>query len=113
MLDISDARVIAEIAAIAFSDVGQLEGDDGNFMGLKKLDAATRRAVKSVKYKRVVEGKGEDVTVSQITEIEMHPKLAALNKICEIKGITAPPVQQRPVEVNINITGNADVQHAG
>lgn len=105
LLDISDARVIAEIAAIAFSDIGQLEGDDGNFRGLRQLDAATRRAVKSVKYKRVIEGKGKDVQVSQITEIEMHPKLQALNKICEIKGITAPPAQQRPVEVNINITG--------
>jgi hypothetical protein len=107
-LDISENRIIAEIAAIAFSDVGQLEGDDGGFKGLKALDPATRRAIKSVKYKRYLEGKGEGAQLVEVTSIEMHPKLPALEKICEIKGIIAPPKQERPVEVTINVTGNAD-----
>lgn len=109
-LDISENRILAEIAAIAFSDVGELEGEQGGFKGLKSLSAATRRAVKSVKFKRYVEGKGEEAKLVEITHVEMHPKLPALEKICEIKGITAPPKQDRPVNVNVNVTGNANVR---
>jgi translation elongation factor EF-G len=47
-LDISENRVLAEIAAIAFSDVGELSDDKGGFKGLKNLSPAMRRAVKSV-----------------------------------------------------------------
>jgi len=109
-LDISENRILAEIAAIAFSDVGELEDDQGGFKGLKSLNAATRRAVKSVKFKRYVEGKGEEAQLVEITHVEMHPKLQALEKICEIKGITAPPKQDRPVNVTVNVTGNANVR---
>jgi hypothetical protein len=48
-LDIRENRIIAEIAAIAFSDVGHLEGENGGFKGLKALDAlAYRHGVKLV-----------------------------------------------------------------
>lgn len=107
-LDISENRVLAEIAAIAFSDVGELVADGGGFVGIKQLKPAARRAIRSVKYKKFM----EDGRAGEIISIEFHPKLQALEKICEIKGITAPPVQQRSAEVNINITGNADVYRA-
>ena len=109
-LDISENRILAEIASIAFSNIAELEAEHGGFAGLKTLNPATRRAIQSVKFKRYLErtteGGFEEV---EIIEIKMHPKLPALEKICEIKGIIAPPVQQRPVEVIINVTGNADV----
>jgi len=109
-LDISENRVLAEIASVAFSNVAELEADHGGFAGLKTLKPATQRAIQSVKFKRYLERKTEGgFEEVEITEIKMHPKLPALEKICEIKGITAPPIQQRPVEVTINVTGNADV----
>lgn len=111
-LDISENRVLAEIAAIAFSDVGELENDHGGFKGLKSLSAATRRAVKSVKIKRYVEGKGEESRLVEITHVEMHPKLQALEKICEIKGITAPKGTEKNVTVTVNVNGNADVRES-
>ncbi|MCX6178156.1 MAG: terminase small subunit [Chlorobiales bacterium] len=104
-LDISENRILAEIASIAFSNVGDLVDDNGKFIEIKKLKPSTLRAIKSVRRKRFV----EDGREGEIISIEFHPKLPALEKICEIKGITAPPVQQRPVEVTINVTGNADM----
>ena len=109
-LDISENRVLAEIASIAFSDVGDLEDNNGHFFGIKQLKPATRRAIQSVKVKRFLERTAEGgFEAVEITEIKFHPKLPALAKICEIKGIIAPPVQQRAVEVTINVTGNADL----
>jgi translation elongation factor EF-G len=109
-LDISENRVLAEIAAIAFQDIGEIEGEHGGFAGLKSLKPATRRAIQSVKFKRYLErtpeGGFEEV---EITEIKMHPKLPALERICEIKGITAPKGTDKPVNVTVNVTGNADV----
>jgi hypothetical protein len=109
-LDISENRVLAEIAAIAFQDIGEIEGESGGFAGLKSLMPATRRAIQSVRYKRYLERKPDgEFEAVEITEIKMHPKLPALEKICEIKGITAPPKQDRPVNVTVNVTGNANV----
>lgn len=110
-LDISENRVLAEIAAIAFQDIGEIEGEHGGFAGLKSLKPATRRAIQSVKFKRYLErtpeGGFEGV---EITEVKMHPKLPALEKICEIKGITAPKNAEKNVTVNVNVNGNADVR---
>lgn len=108
-LDISENRVLAEIAAIAFSDVGELADEQGGFKGLKNLNPATRRAVKSVRFKRYIEGKGEEAQQVEIIQVDMHPKLPALERICEIKGITAPKGTEKPVSVTVNVTGNADV----
>jgi translation elongation factor EF-G len=110
-LDISENRVIAEIAAIAFQDIGEVEGEHGGFAGLKALKPATRRAIQSVKFKRYLERKKEGgFEEVEVTEIKMHPKLPALDKICEIKGITKPPIQAGQVNVNINLKGKSDVR---
>jgi translation elongation factor EF-G len=108
-LDISENRLLAEIAAIAFSDVGELADEQGGFKGLKSLSPAMRRAIKSVRFKRYVEGKGEEAQQVEIIQVDMHPKLPALERICEIKGITAPKGTEKPVAVTVNVTGNADV----
>ena len=108
-LDISENRVLAEIAAIAFQDVGDLADDSGGFKGVRNLKASTRKAIKSIKFKRFLDGRSEEAKSVEITDIQMHPKLPALEKICEIKGITAPPVSQRPVQVNISVKGKANV----
>lgn len=115
-LDISQNRVLAEIAAIAFQDVGDLENENGTFRGVKNLPPATRKAVKTVKYKRYLERTGpgkEGFEEVEVIELQMHPKLPALEKICEIKGITKLPINQRPVEVNVNVKGKAHVSTSG
>ena len=76
-INISENRILEEIAAIAFSDVGELEGEYGGFIGLKHLKPATRRAIRSIKYKRFI----EDGKAGEIISIEFHPKLPALEKI--------------------------------
>ena len=92
-IDISENRILAEIASIAFSNIADLESEHVGFAGFKTLKPATQRAIQSVKSKRylerTVEGGFEEV---EIIEIKMHPKMPGLEKICEIKGITAPPI---------------------
>lgn len=109
-LDISENRILAEMAAMGFSNVANLFNDQGGHKRIADMDIATQRAIKKIKTRRYMESTGpepEDMEEVEITEIEMHPKLPALQKIAEIKGMTAPKdaEQHRPVNVNVNISG--------
>lgn len=109
-LDISENRILAEMAAMGFSNVANLFNEHGGHKRLQDMDKATQRAIKKVKTRRYLERTGpddEDMEEVEIMEIEMHNKLPALQKIAEIKGMTAPKdaEQHRPVNVNVNING--------
>ena len=109
-MDISENRILAEMAAMGFSNVANLFNEQGGHKRLDQMDVATQRAIKKVKTRRYMERTGpsvEDMEEVEITEIELHPKLPALQKIAEIKGMTAPKdaEQHRPVNVNVNISG--------
>lgn len=51
-LGISAETVLRERARLAFFDIGKLYGDDGQLLPLDKLDEDTRRAIKSIKYRK-------------------------------------------------------------
>ena len=102
-LDISENRILAEYAAIAFSNIANLYDEAGNVKDLKDLDPAMQRAVKEVTVKRF---KRHDTI-----NIKLHDKQNALDKIAELKGMTAPKdaASQRPIAVQINVSGNGTV----
>lgn len=109
-MDISENRILAEMASMGFSNVAKLFNENGGHKRIQDMDKATQRAIKKVKTRRYLERTGpddEDMEEVEIMEIEMHNKLPALQKIAEIKGMTAPKDadQHRPVNVNVNITG--------
>ena len=111
-LDISENRILAEMAAMGFSNVANLFNEHGGHKRIDQMDKATQRAIKKVKTRRYVERNGpgdDDFEEVEIMEIEMHPKLPALQRIAEIKGMAAPKdaERHRPVNVNVNISGKS------
>lgn len=111
-LDISENRILAEMAAIGFSNAANLFDEHGRAKRINDMDIPTQRAIKSVKVKRYIERTGsgdDDYEEVEIQTIELHPKLPALQKIAEIKGMCAPKDdgKHRPVNVNVNITGGS------
>ena len=104
-LDISENRILAEFAACGFSNAADLFDDEGRMTHPKHAPPHVQRAIAQVDVKRYVEGKDEEAQEVEILKIKMHPKLPALEKIAELKGMTAPkdPGQNRPVNVNIAI----------
>lgn len=112
-LDISENRILAEIAAIGFSNVANLFDENGAPKKISDMDIPTQRAIKKVVTKRYIErtGSGEnDFEDVEIQTIEMHPKLPALHRIAEIKGMCAQQKdaeKHRPVNVNVNVTGKS------
>ena len=111
-LDISENRLLAEFASIGFSNAANLFDEHGTPKNISDMDIPTQRAIKSVTVKRFIErtGKGEDDYEDvEIQKIELHPKLPALIKIAEIKGIaqSVDKNMQKPVEVTVNINGQS------
>lgn len=113
-LDISENRILAEMAALGFSNLANYYDDNNKPKDINKLPPAAQRAIQKIKTKRYVERTGpgpEDYEEVEIMQIELHPKLPALVRIAEIKGMSAPKdaEKQRPVTVNVHVTGNAEV----
>lgn len=95
---VDKARVLAELAAIAFADPGDVYEPDPDNNGLpapKKwgdIPPATRKAIQSVKVKRKRLANDRDGTAWEVEEVEyrFHPKLDALDKLCKRLGLIAP-----------------------
>ena len=109
-IDISENRVLAEMAAMGFSNAANLFDDQGTPKNIANMDIATQRAIKSVTVKRYTERTGsgpDDFEEVEIQKIELHPKLPALIKLAEIKGLAqeVDKNMQRNVEVTVNISG--------
>jgi hypothetical protein len=87
------ARVLEEIARLAFSDIGQVLDFSGTHPRLRPacdIPEDARRALTSVKVKRYAEGRGEGAGEVEVTEIKLWDKLAALEKAGRHLGLFAP-----------------------
>ncbi|WP_333609341.1 terminase small subunit [Arsukibacterium sp.] len=114
-LDISENRILAEMAAMGFSNLAGYYAAGTQLKPLDELTPAQQRAIQKIKTKRYLERTGagpEDFEEVEIMQIELHPKLPALKMIAEIKGMSAPKDadKQRPVNVHVHVTGNAEVK---
>ena len=101
VLDVSDRRVVAEIAAIGFGNICEVFNEDGSLKPIKELSEATQRSIKTLKVK--VTQDDEEVT-QQIVTIEMHPKLPALQQLVAIKGL-GDGEKNKEVKVKVDIKG--------
>lgn len=82
--EIDQDRVIEELSAVAFSDIGDVIDFTGEALRLKapkEILVRSRRAVASVRVKRLVEGKGEDAQQVELIEFKFWPKDRALELI--------------------------------
>ena len=89
--EVAQARVVLELARVAFSDIGEVAqwGPDGvKVVPSEDLDPHTRAAIQSVKCRETVVAVLKDGTeLKQVeTEIKMHPKAPAYRLLSEHTG---------------------------
>lgn len=82
-IEISAERTLAEIARIGYCDPVQMLDDDGKLLPVSKWPEDARRAIASIKTRRVVEGSGEDAHEVEITEVKFWDKNSALEKLAK------------------------------
>ena len=85
-------RVIEELAAIAFSDIGDVFGADGRIIPLAEIPPQTRRAIASYKVRQETRTRngpgGEKVMESvEVIAVRLHPKVAALAALARYLGM--------------------------
>lgn len=95
-LRISPAKVLKELAIIAFSDIGEAftpsacDGEPDKALPLSRMRPTTRRAIHTTKTKkRKIKDKNGGDTAEEIEEVEyrMYSKLEALDKLCKRLGL--------------------------
>ncbi len=105
-LDVSFERVIAEYAAMGFSNITDIVDTNGGIKSLNDIDPAAQKAIKSIKVKNVFnpETKSND----EIIEIQMHDKKGSLDKVAQLCGHMDDEEKQSnaPVNVTFNINGD-------
>lgn len=92
-------RVLKEVAGIGFADAGDLFGEDGQLMPVKKMPAPIRRAVQAVKVKKtkLYGAPGEGPTgEEEIVEVKLASKDAALGRLMKHLGLVK---ELAPIEV--------------
>jgi phage terminase small subunit len=107
-IDIAAPRIVAELAALAFSDVAELFDGNGELLSPDRLPEHVSRAVRKVTRRvkhRTWQRDGQDIVeVDTETSYEMHAKQAALDKLAEMQGITERS-SGASVQVTINLEG--------
>lgn len=87
-------RVLAELAAVAFSDVGEVI-DLASFCLRARISPAARRSIASLKVRTDTRKHAKGVTVRQTVEVRFHSKAEALEKIARHLGLfrELPPLE--------------------
>ena len=110
-LDIRDERILAEFMAVGFSDIGEamdITKDGGiRIKTLDEMPEHTRRAISSIKLSRRVVGPPEDNTFDEVIEIKTHPKVQALQRLADIKGLDGGDRRKKlpRVEIDVRVVG--------
>ncbi len=81
-------RVVRELAAIAFSDIGDLFDSNGRPIPVHRLDPVTRRAIAAVSIGRV---DGPAGVVREKFSVRFWDKLRALELLARYLGLDRPP----------------------
>jgi phage terminase small subunit len=96
---ITAIRVLKELARIAFSDIFDLFGEDGQLAPARTIPLDSRRAIASVKVRKLktitrTEGKSTVTETEQVVEYKFWSKLDALGKIANHLGLSTeiPPL---------------------
>lgn len=93
---VSGAQVIDELALIAMSDIGNVMASSpcGRYLTVRSLDdltPAARRAIKSIKQTtHESRSEGGGIVEKVVLQVELHPKVAALELLMGHFGLKAP-----------------------
>lgn len=89
-LEVTAARVVAEIASVAFADIGDFLSfdDDGEArLDLSNLPPGATAAIQEIKQEVYLDGKGEAAKPVRRTDFKLHSKLPALIALAKHTGI--------------------------
>lgn len=87
-------EVLEELAAVAFSDIGDVIDFSGDAFRLKKSDdipEPARRALQTVKTRRYRQRRGNEAVEVEVTEYRFWPKMDALDKLGQHLGLWKQP----------------------
>lgn len=115
-LEISAERVLQEIAALAFSDLGDVmrwgpDAEDTELYPSEELKPEHRRAVSSVKIRKMIikASRGEEEDDPNVeesilsTEIKLYDKAKALDQLARHLGLFDKDNEQRKPEIHIEV----------
>jgi phage terminase small subunit len=80
-------RALEELTYLSLVDVGDLFDEKGRLLAVKAIPEHARRAIKSVKVKRTIEGRGEDAEAVEVVEIAFVDKNVALTNALKHHGL--------------------------
>lgn len=84
--DVTAENVVRELAFVAFSDIGDILDFSQAKLKLRppnEIPVAARRAIRSIKVTRHVEGSGGDARTVEVTEFKLWSKTDALDMLCK------------------------------
>lgn len=105
-LEITADRIAAELSKIAFSDVRNIFGPDGQLIPIKQIDDETAGAISSVKsYENKVSDQedGEQVVQGINREVKMHDKMKALELLGKHMGFFERDNDQKKPVINTGL----------
>jgi phage terminase small subunit len=86
--------LMRETGAVAFSDLGDVfdfSGERPKLRAARQIPPHARRAISSIKFKRYVDGRGEDARDVEVVEVKFWDKLSALEKLMKVFGLGREP----------------------
>lgn len=87
-LDIRDDRLMAELAAVAFSDPIDFFGEDGKMLDLKLIPKHARAAISTIEINEVEDLlENGDTRIKRRTKIQLWNKMKALDLAARVKGL--------------------------
>lgn len=106
-MEISQERVLQEMARIAFGDVRKLYNESGGLKNIQDLDDDTAAIITSIESTEEFDGYGQDrEQIGYTKKVKMADKTKALDMLGKYFGMFKEKVelnQDKPFEVNINI----------
>ena len=106
-MEITQERVIQEMARIAFGDIRKLYNESGGLKNIQDLDDDTAAIITSIESTEEFDGYGQDrEQIGYTKKVKMADKTKALDMLGKYFGMFKEKVevnQDKPFEVNINI----------
>lgn len=98
-LNITQERVLQELAKIAFVDIREVFGPDNQLHDIRQLDDDTAAALASVKSNEIVR---EGMVIGETKEVKFHNKISALDLLGKHLGLYEKDNSQKKSEVNVS-----------
>ena len=106
-MEITQERVLQEMARIAFADVRKLYNESGGLKNIQDLDDDTASIITGIETTEEFDGYGQDrEQIGYTKKVKMADKTKALDMLGKYFGMFKEKVevnQDKPFEVNINI----------